>query len=73
MSKLGRIGARRRKKIGGARLSFEVAEEIRRLYRSGEGWTQEALSAEFGVSSGNISSIIRGKVWNRNKWANTES
>lgn len=44
-----------------AKITMDIAEEIRRRYAAGE--PQPALAAEFGVSRPNISLIVAGKTW----------
>lgn len=44
-----------------ARLTEDIVLECRRRYAAGE--TQTALAAEFGVSSGAMSSAIHGRTW----------
>lgn len=52
-----RLGARGRR-----RTNYEMAEEIRALYSSGN-VTQRQLSEKFGLAQGTISRIVTGSVW----------
>jgi len=45
-----------------ARLTYELAQEIRDLYKTGD-FSQRELGEKHGVSQGQISKIILGKEW----------
>lgn len=49
-------------KNGGAKLTWDAVQDIRRRYAAG-GISQSALGAEFGVTQVQVSSIVRGKTW----------
>lgn len=53
----------RGEKIGLAKLSYEAAEEIRRLYASGS-YSLSQLGRLYGVAHSTIYSIVQGKTWN---------
>jgi hypothetical protein len=44
-----------------AKITMDIAEEIRRRHAAGE--PQPALASEFGVCRSNISQIVTGKTW----------
>lgn len=52
-------------------MSFERAEELRELYRSG--WKQTRLAERFGIQQPQVSRIISGKKWNPNTFAHRQS
>lgn len=60
------IDAVKKGRNGSQKLSFDDVSMMRRLYFSGER-TQSSLCDEYGISTGNMSSII-----NRRKWAHVD-
>ena len=48
----------------GIKLTYELAEEIRRVYAGGD-TTHRHLAARFGVCSANISLIVNRKRWDK--------
>ncbi len=47
-----------------ARLSVEQAQEIRRLYKTGE-YRQSQLAEMFNITQSTVSQCILGKTWNK--------
>lgn len=44
------------------KLNYEIAEQIRNMYAAG-GYTHKQLGERFGVTEGNICSIIHRRLW----------
>lgn len=47
---------------GRSKINREIAEEIRRLYDTGQ-HTQNSLAARFGIGQSQVGLILRGKCW----------
>lgn len=50
---------------GNAKLTWEIVDEIRRLYAAGA--TNKELSLQFDVSTGGITNIVKGRAWKEHK------
>ncbi len=55
---------------GNVKLSFELSEEIRKLYKSGN-YTQERLGEIYSVCHSTIGRIVRNKLWSSDEKATT--